>query len=91
MRENNSPSKVMAETLGADMLFYFTLGECEGLLYGLISSIDRVRESMKSGDIKAVTRTLRAEIGERQAETTRHEEKDEADDFKEIFERELSK
>ena len=61
------------------------------ILNDMITSIDRVRESMKSGDIKAVTRTLRAEVGERQTETTRHEEKDDSDDFKEIFERELSK
>lgn len=61
------------------------------IINDMIESIDRVRESMKSGDIKAVTRTLRAEIGERQTETTRQERKDDPEGFDEVFERELNK
>lgn len=61
------------------------------ILNDMMMSIDRVRESMKSGDIQAVTRTLKAEIGERQTETTRHEEKEETEGFDEIFERELQR
>ena len=61
------------------------------ILNDMMTSIDRVRESMKSGDIQAVTRTLKAEIGERQTETTRHEDKDETEGFGEIFERELQR
>lgn len=53
------------------------------LFDSIIQSINRVRESMKSGDIKAVTQTLRAEIG-------RQKEKD-SEDFKEMFERKLAK
>jgi len=91
MNRETSPSKVMAETLGNALYFNYQLGFCEGLIYQMIDSIDRVRESMKSGDIKAVTRTLRAEIGERQTETTRQERKDDPEGFDEVFERELNK
>ena len=61
------------------------------MINDMVESIDRIRKSMKSGDIKAVTRTLKAEIGQRETETTRHEDRDDSDDFKEIFERELNK
>lgn len=61
------------------------------ILNDMMMSIDRVRESMKSGDIQAVTRTLKAEIGERQTETTRQERKDDPEGFDEVFERELQK